>query len=180
MSTEKKTRLEVQRILRKVIENGLGALGHEGCAVMEFANASFQNADNIVLLNLIGTKRVGWQARDFSPYDAKLVARENWIEEQKWQIHCIKKRPTSNANIRTTAEDIADDLVTWFNCRGCDELRTYGMANLRIDSDAVIVYNDNSDLYQKRAVFTVKIQVPKELTFEQDVVDAIIPDVEPI
>ena len=180
MSTEKKTRLEVQKILKKVIENGLGALGHEGCEVMEFANVSFQKSDNIVLLNLIGTKRVGWQARDFSPYDTRLVARENWIEEQRWQIHCIKKRPTSNTNIQTTAEDIADDLVTWFNGRGCDELRTYGMANLRIDSDAVIVYNDNSDLYQKRAVFTVKVQVLKELTFEQDVVDAVIPDVEPI
>jgi hypothetical protein len=180
MSAEKKTRIEVQRILKKVLEDGLSALGHDGCAVMEFANASFQNADKVVLMNPIGTKRVGWQGKDYSPYNETLVMRESWIEEQRWQIHCVKKRITSSTDISPTAEDIADDLVTWFNGRGCEELRTYGMANLRIDSDAVIVYNDNSDLYQKRAVFTVKIRVPKELKSGKSYMDTLVPKIMPV
>ena len=170
MSSEKKTRLEVQNLLKKTIEDGMSAMGHNGWMVMEFANASFQNSNKIVLMNLIGTKRVGWQGRSYSPHQEGLVMRESWIEEQRWQIHCIRKRPTSDADPGILAEDVASDLVTWFNGAGCERLRQRGMANLRIDSDSVIVYNDNSDLYQKRAVFTVKIQVPKELKLKVEAV----------
>ena len=85
-----------------------------------------------------------------------------------------------NPDAITIAEDMSGILVTWFNGRGCDYFRKFGCANLRIDSDSIIVYNDDSGLYQKRCVFTVKVQVPKELTARQDVVELLIPDVMPI
>ena len=180
MSELKKSRLEVQAILKSCIEDGLAFMQRTGWAVMEFANASFQRADRVVLMNLIGSRRVGWQGRSHSLQDGGLVAKEEWIEEQRWQIHCVCKRGQSASPNDEYPEDACSDLVTWFNGMGCDKLRAHGMANLRIDSDSIFVYTDNSDLYQKRAVFTVKIQVPKEVTTGQDAVDAIIPDVEPI
>ena len=180
MSELKKSRLEVQAILKSCIEDGLAFMKRTGWAVMEFANASFQKADRVVLMNLVGTRRVGWQGRSHSLKDGGLIAKEEWIEEQRWQIHCVCKRGQSASPNDEYPEDACSDLVTWFNGMGCDKLRTHGMANLRIDSDSIFVYTDNSDLYQKRAVFTVKIQVPKEVTTGQDAVDAIIPDVEPI
>ena len=180
MSELKKSRFEVQAILKSCIEDGLAFMKRTGWAVMEFANESFQKADRVVLMNLVGTRRVGWQGRSHSLKDGGLIAKEEWIEEQRWQIHCVCKRKHAATPNDEFPEDACSDLVTWFNGRGCDELRTHRMANLRIDSDSIFVYTDNSDLYQKRAVFTVKIQVPKEVTTGQDAVDAIIPDVEPI
>ena len=62
----------------------------------------------------------------------------------------------------------------------CDEFRKNRCANLRIDPSSVIVYNDDSDIYQKRAVFTMRLQVPKEYSYGQDFLDTIKPDIEPI
>ena len=69
--------------------------------------------------------------------------------------------------------------MTWFNGRGA-RIAHIRDGNLRIDSDAVIVYNDNSDLYQKRAVFTVKIQVPKELKSGKSYMDTLVPKIMPV
>jgi hypothetical protein len=54
------------------------------------------------------------------------------------------------------------------------------MSSLRIDADAIFVYNDNSYLYQKRAVFTVKIEVPKEMKSEDIELDALLPKILPV
>ena len=102
------------------------------------------------------------------------------IEEQHWQIHTIlKKSDTPNIEDRQ-ADDIASVLVSWFNGPGCDELRKHGVANTRIDANQIIVYNDDSGLYQKRAVFTVKLQVPKELSIAEVEMAAIKPKLMPI
>ena len=181
MGEAKKGRLEVQEILRQNILSGLSRFGHDGIGVMEFANASMQSVDGVVLMNRVRTKRVGWQACLDETVGNKLIGREEWIEEQHWQLSCIKKRGQSGESASTiVSDDIADDLVAWFNGDGCMFFRRHGMANLRIDTNSILVYNDNSDLYQRRAVFTVKIQVPKEITSERDAVDAIMPDVEPV
>ena len=180
MSELKKSRLEVQAILKSCIENGLAFMQRTGWAVMEFANASFQRADKVVLMRLIGSHRVGWQATSHSLHDGNLIARDEWIEEQHWQIHCVCKRKQSATPNDEFPEDACSDLVTWFNGRGCDELRTHRMANLRIDSDSIFVYTDNSDLYQKRAVFTVKIIVPKEVSAGEIELDALVPKIYPV
>lgn len=180
MSDANKNRLEVQQIVKGAVSAGLAAMGYGGWTVQEFASASFQSADKVVLINLIRSARVGWQASSLVANDDYVARKDEWIEEQSWQIHCINRREGKVTGKEVLAEDIAGMLVTWFNGPGCDYLRMKGCASLRIDGDSIIVYNDNSDLYQKRAVFTVKIQVPKELTTGDIALDAIIPTVKPI
>ena len=180
MSYEKKSRIEVQTILRDNIFQAFQFLHKEGWGCMEFANASFQKADKIVLMNYAKSEREGFQAHTHLVEGSDFMRVDSWIEIQSWQIHCVCKRPTNTANIQETAEDMANDLVAWFNGRGCDYFRKFGMSNLRIDSDAIFVYNDNSDLYQKRAVFTVKIVVPKEMKAEDIGLDALVPKILPV
>lgn len=180
MSDLKKNRLEVQAILKSCIEEGLVFMQRQGWAVMEFANASFQRADKVVLLNLVGTRRVGWQGRSYGVKNDELTRHDNWFEEQRWQVHCICKRTQSAKPTDEFPEDACSDLISWFNGRGCDVLRKSKMSNLRIDSDSIFVYNDNSDLYQKRAVFTVKVVVPKEVSAGEIEVDALVPKILPV
>ena len=168
MSTANKNRLEVQKILRDNIIAGMTALGYTGWGVMEFANASMQKADKVVLMNLIRNNRVGWQGHRYEDVANAFKRVDEWIDEQSWQLHIICKRTATTTVADVLPEDVADNLITWFNGVGADLFRKSGVAPLRIDYSSVIVYNDNSDLYQKRAVFTVKIQVPKELTTNQD------------
>lgn len=180
MSELNKSRLEVQRILLNAAQAGMTALGHDGWTVMEFANSAMIRADRVVLLNYTRMRRVGWQSARSHLSDLDFVRTDEWIEEQSWQFHCINRREGAATPSEVLAEDMANDLVAWFNGRGAETLRASGVAPLRVDADSIIVYNDNSDLYQKRAVFTVKIQVPKELTTGDISVDAVIPKVKPI
>lgn len=180
MSIGNKTRLEVQTILKSCLEEALGRFGCSRWTVMEFANASFQSADGVVLMNRLRSRRVGWQGHRYGIQDDVLTRIDELIDEQHWQLSVIKKRSNTTTADDALAEDVADNLVTWFNGVGCDWLRARGVANLRVDADSVIVYNDNSDLYQKRAVFTVKIQVPKEVKQEQAEMAAVKPRLKPI
>jgi hypothetical protein len=182
MSAENKTRYEVQKILKEAILSGLTTLSPslEGWGVMEFAQASFLNANKIVLMNLIRVKRLGWQGTNYGTIDAKFCREDNWIEEQSWQLHILLKRE-ENVTIETLqANDVAGILVSWFNGPGCEYLRKYRVANTLIDADQILVYNDDSELYQKRAVFTMKLQVPKKFAIEQAEMDAVKPKLMPI
>lgn len=180
MSEECKNRYEIQRILTSCLSAGLDAYvgSDNGFGIMEFAQASFLNADRIILYNLIRAKRVGWQQVITDANTGKRT--DSWIEEQSWQIHSILKSSKNPKITDILATDVAEMLVTWFNGLGCNMLRKSGIACLRIDSDQILVYNDDSELYQKRAVFTVKIQVPKKLSVGEVFVDAVMPDIKPI
>lgn len=181
MSTENKNRLEVQKILMDSIKECLTAFGIAGWGVSEFANASLQSADKIILVNNIRNERVGWQSRKYDSDIHNVFHRtDELIDEQSWQIHTIAKRNDRTTVADTLAEDMANNLITWFNGFAVDGLRSKGVAPLRIDTENVIVYNDNSDLYQKRAVFTVKLQVPKEVKITQAEMAAVKPKLMPI
>ena len=180
MSEKMKSRLEVQKIVRDNILSGFEALGLSGWDVKEFANAHMTKADKVVLMNYIRTRRVGWQGRSYSGEGAYFKKTEDWIDEQHWQIHCIAKRPSNPNASSILAEDMADMLIAWFNGDGAAMFKRSGIGMLLIDTDSIIVYNDNSDLYQKRSVFTLKIQVPKELTTDSIPLDAIVPKILPV
>ena len=180
MSEECKTRLRVQEIIRKNILSMLDAMNMSGWDVMEFAQANFQKADKVILLNCIRTERVGWQDTQYSVSTVGLDGTDSWIEQQTWQIHVILKRKGKETTDDILSEDMSSYLMTWFNGRGCDLFRNNGMANLRIDHDNILVYNDDSDLYQKRAVFSLKVQIPKMLKFKQDSIDALLPKIKPV
>ena len=181
MSVQNKNRLEVQKILVDSIKECIRLFADSEWGVMAYADASFQKADKIVLVNLIGTERVGWQSRKYDSDIHNVFRRtDEFIDEQSWQIHTIAKRNNKTTVANTLAEDMANNLITWFNGFAVDGLRSKGVAPLRIDTENVIVYNDNSDLYQKRAVFTVKLQVPKEVKITQAEMAAIKPKLMPI
>jgi len=178
MSEANKTRLEVQKILKDTITAGITALGGTGWTVMEFSNASFQSGDKIVLMNLVRSVKCGWQRFTYPVESNQLKRRDEWIDEQVWQLHFICKRKAGADG--AMAEDMASNLSTWFNGAGSLMFRKSGIAPLRVESDSVIVYNDNSELYQKRAVFTVKLQVPKEMQTAETEMDALLPKVKPV
>ena len=59
-------------------------------------------------------------------------------------------------------------------------MKRRGLAPLIIDDKLIFVYNDNSEIYQKRAVFTVKVQVPKELTMSEVEMEVLLPKIKPV
>ena len=59
-------------------------------------------------------------------------------------------------------------------------MKKRGLAPLIIDDKLIFVYNDNSEIYQKRAVFTVKVQVPKELTMSEVEMEVLLPKIKPV
>lgn len=179
MSEWTKGKYAVQKIIRDNVILGMTKFNQTGWDCIEFAQATIQNADKIITMNCTGVDRIGWQGAKF---DSVLGTRtDEWLEEQTWMFQVILKRTNEVVTASTiTTQDVASMLITWFNGMGCDEFRRNGCANLRIDPSSVIVYNDDSDIYQKRAVFTMRLQVPKEYSYGQDFLDTIKPDIEPI
>jgi len=182
MSEENKTIYEVQKILSDTIKSALATYIGEnhGFGVMEFAQASFQNADKVVLMNFLSGPRLGWQWDSYVDMGGELKRKDAWIECQRWQFHVILKKDAEPTLDTMQAYDIADILIAWFNGKGCEELRKFGVANERIKQGDIIVYNDDSELYQKRAVFTVNLQVPKELMVGEVEMEGILPKIKPV
>lgn len=178
MSAENRTRLEVQTVLRSCILEYFTKSLQSGWDCVEFGNFDRCKADKVVTMNYIRNSDAGWQSSEYG--GTPFVRKDRKIAQQDWQLQVILKRNASTNDGSILAEDIADNLVMWFNGPGCDYFRKHGMATLRIDTNSVIVYNDNSDLYQKRAVFTVKIQMQKELTIRDIEADAVKPKVQPV
>jgi len=173
-----KGQYEVQKIIRDNVLAGLSAFGQNGWQCIEFAQSSKLNMDRFVAMNCIGTKQVGWVN---STQLASGIAKNDWLEEQTWQLHVVMKRDDSPVSADTvTTTDIASMLISWFNSEGNSKFRENGCANLRIDQSSILVYNDDSSIYQKRAVFTMKLQMPKEFRFGREEVDAVVPLVKPI
>lgn len=179
MSEQNKTRLEIQRIIRLCVLEGIKQTGHgTDWDSMEFGQASFAKADRIVTYNLRRARRIGWQGTDYNASQSTKTI--DWAEEQGWQLEVILKRMKTVDVGDVLAEDVAADLVTWFNGPGNTWLRGKGISSIRIDEDSIIVYNDDSSVYQKRAVFTVKLVVPKELSFGEDFLDVMVPETYPV
>lgn len=164
MSAENKSRLEVQKLLRESILEGLSALGVKGWEVMEYSQPNFTNGDKVVLMNMKEGKRIGWQGRKYLTDGEEFKRIEEWIDEQSWELHMVAKRKIKTTGSEILAEDVASALVTWFSGPGVASLRNRGLAPLRVSSKDVVVYDDDNDIHQKRAVFTMKIQVPKQVT----------------
>lgn len=183
MSELNKRRFEVQSILRDAILKGLAAtLSKEEAAkweVVEHGNAALVNADGAILMKLVRIKNHGWQwdtehvgesDESIGEYDSESgepdesdeeVIDEHQIQLQSWQLHFIRKRTDETTDDDYVVSDVASNIASWFNGRGCEVLRKKNISNFRIDSAQIFEYNDNSDLYQKRVVFTIKLCVPK-------------------
>ena len=176
----KNNRLKVQKILRSVIDEGLNAIGLAGWAVQEFASPQYVSFDKCVLMNLVRSHRLGWQYDNLTGDDSTTVRKDEWLELEHWQLHIIAKRPTAADANSVVAEDVASELIAWLNGPGMNRFRANGIAPERIDGATILVYNDDNEIYQKRAVFTVKIEVPKELTTDAIEADAVKPKVMPV
>lgn len=178
MSAELRGEYEVFSILRRCLLRGLSDLGiSEGVDVRRFAQANFNHGDRLVLINFVKTGRVGWQARSYGMRTLGAVDKysriDSWIEEQTYQISCIKRMRKTDDETTLSAEDMSTLLISWLNGRGLDWLRENGLSCYPIDPNSIIVYNDDSDLYQRRPVFSVTIIVNKSLKVEQPDVDSI-------
>lgn len=155
---------KIFKILRDITILGLNSVGiTDDVDVRRFAQANFNHGDKLILLNCIRTSREGWQAFKYRPTDESLKRNDEWLELQDWQFSSIKRMRQEDNEDTISAVDIANSLIAWFNGPGSLELRNYGIANLLIDPTSIMIYNDDSDLYQRRPVFTMSIYVPKSL-----------------
>lgn len=181
MSLDNKNRIEVQDALIDVIKEGLALLQYTGWMVMEYAPSQFASFDKVISLQLLRSRNAGWQGHKDRMVDGKPVTVETWIDQQSWQVQIILKRKKRIDGSSILAEDIANNLSAWLNsAHGVMAMRRRGLAPLIVDDKLIFVYNDNSEIYQKRAVFTVKVQVPKELIVAEEGLDAIKPDIKPV
>ena len=177
MSKDNKTRLEVQSILRECILIGLNRMGipetGEGSwQVQEFANATFNNGDRLILLNMIDESTSGWQFEEEGiEADGSKTTYQCRNEIQRWQIHTIAKFKKDASNEDLYAMDMANKLKFWLNGPCTQELRKRGLSIFRIDDYDVLVYNDDSSVYQKRAVLSIKLFVPKKEGFKDKIVN---------
>ena len=183
MSKLNKRRFEVQSILRDAILKGLAATlpkeEAEKWEVVEHGNAALVNTDGAVLMKLVRIKNHGWQwdtehvdessdsygeygdESEESSESSEEAIDEHQIQLQSWQLHFIRKRTDETTDEDYVVSDVASNIASWFNGRGCEVLRKNNISNFRIDTAQIFEYNDNSDLYQKRAVFTMRLCVPK-------------------
>ena len=182
MSESMKGEFEVFKILRDCAMLGLAAFGIDKTEVQRFAQANMEHADRLVLFNLVGHGRYGWQYRTYSASElpGKLGRKENWIDEQSWQVSTLKRMRNSDTESTASADDVAECLVTWFNGKGLEYLRTKGMSTLPIDPREIMVYNDDSSLYQRRPVFNMTVLVPKMFSTETPKVVALEVETHPI
>ena len=181
MSSENKNRIEVQDALIATIEEGLALLQYTGWMVMEYAPSQFAPFDKVISLQLLRSRNAGWQGHENRMVDGKPVTVEKWIDQQAWQVQIILKRKRRIDGSSILAEDIANNLAAWLNyAHGVISMKRRGLAPLIVYEKLIFVYNDNSEIYQKRAVFTVKVQVPKELIMAEEGLDAIKPDIKPV
>ena len=181
MSSENKNRIEVQDALIAVIEEGLALLQYTGWTVMEYAPSQFASFDKVISLQLLRSRNAGWQGHEDRMVDGRPVTVEKWIDQQSWQVQIILKRKRRIDGSSILAEDIANNLAAWLNsAHGVVAMKKRGLAPLIIDDKLIFVYNDNSEIYQKRAVFTVKVQVPKELTMSEVEMEVLLPKIKPV
>ena len=131
-------------------------------------------------MNLVRSHRLGWQHDNLTGDSSTTVRKDEWLELEHWQLHVIAKRPTAADANSVVAEDVASELITRQKGTGMNRFRANGIAPERIDGSTILVYNDDNEIYQKRAVFTVKIEVPKELTTDAIEADAVKPKVMPV
>lgn len=176
MSEMMRGEYEVFKILRDCCIEGLKVFGiSEGLDVRRFAQANFNHGDKLVLLNFIRTTRVGWQSAKYpntsEEYGSQKYRQDEWIEEQTYQISTIKRMLKTDSVETLSAEDMATCLISWFNGRGIEWLRERGLSNYLIDPNSIMVYNDDSDLYQRRPVFELTIIVNKAFKLEQEDLD---------
>ena len=181
MSSENKNRIEVQDALIAVIEEGLALLQYTGWTVMEYAPSQFASFDKVISLQLLRSRNAGWQGHEDRMVDGRPGTVEKWIDQQSWQVQIILKRKRRIDGSSILAEDIANNLSAWLNsAHGVMAMRKRGLAPLIVDDKLIFVYNDNSEIYQKRAVFTVKVQVPKELTMSEVEMEVLLPKIKPV
>lgn len=168
ISTTMKGEYEVFKILRDSILLGLKGFGIEdGVDCRRFAQANFNHGDKLVLLNKVSSNRRGWQGFKYKMLgEQKLNRVDEWLEEQTWQVSAIKRMLQTDDVNTVTADDMITALISWFNGVGNIDLRERGIANTPIDPHSIMVYNDDSDLYQRRVLFTMEVQVPKSFTWE--------------
>ena len=165
MSSENKNRIEVQDALIAVIEEGLALLQYTGWMVMEYAPSQFASFDEVISLPLLRSRNAGWQGHEDRMVDGRPVTVEKWIDQQSWQGQITLQRKRRIHRPSILSEDIANNLAAWLNsAHGVVAMKRRGLAPLIVDDKLIFVYNDNSEIYQKRAVFTLKVQVPEGLT----------------
>lgn len=182
--SDNKGRVRIQRILKDVIEDFLAHFGESGWNVVEYGNPEIFSLDKAITLQLMRTRRDGFVASRYGSAaegSSDIERRSEWIETQSWQIQVIKKRKISIDEDTVLSEDVADTLIAWMNDdKGLRKFREAGVAPFRIDSNDTFTYVDDSEVYQKRAVFTVKLNVPKRILFSEKPLDTIKPDILPL
>ena len=159
--------------LRKHLIDALDVFGTTGFSVQRFAQAEFTGQDGLVLLAHTGTTKEGfeWCKDKWDADTATLNAAYGWLESHTYDVTILKRMRRDDGEDTITGEDVACQLINWLNGPGVEKLLADGISILRIDGDALMLYNDDSDLYQRRVVFEMKIVLNKGFTMAEPSLD---------
>lgn len=194
------TNLQLRAALIQTIQQALAELHIENWKVMARNPQVMANADRVILVDYLFSRRNGFQGRDviMKPsqeviktvtelpdgwhidIDPKrtVIGQEQWVEIVAWQISVFRKRLV-NDNISTIlGDDVAKSLAAWLNSRrGAKVMRERQdtpFAPIFAKEIRSKPYTDDSDIHQMEAALDFQMSVVQTL----DLASAEVTDVE--
>lgn len=166
------TEYQVRAALLKTLELALSEMKVSGFEVKTRNPQVMANADRVVLLDRLYTRRNGFQSREYAPSvrgvpSSPLNEVEVWCEEIGWQISVLRRRDVTDDINTFTGNDVAKAIVAWFNSgKGAEAMRNrtdVPMAPIFCRESRVRPYSDNSDIHQMEATADLRTIVLQTL-----------------
>lgn len=180
------TNYQLRAALIKTLQTALAESKIQGYKVMARNQQVMTNADRVVLVDHLFTRRNGFQGRDvivrpkegvvktahempgkgweidIEP-DREVIGQEQWVETVAWQLSILRKRLVSDDITTITGDDVAKMLCAWLNS-------AHGAAVMRGNATAPFApffakevrakpYSDNSDIHQFEAAVDFHMSV---------------------
>lgn len=180
------TNYKLRSALIQIVTRALAETGVQGFKVMARNPQVMANADRVVLVDYLFSRRNGFQGREvivrptegwvknphFLPNGdiaididppREVFGQEQWVETVAWQFSILRKRLVSDDISTMTGDDVAKLLVAWFNS-------AHGAAVMRGNQIAPFApmftkeirakpYTDDSDIHQFEAAIDFHMSV---------------------
>ena len=198
------TNLHLRAALIHTIQQALAETHLENWKVMARNPQVMANADRVILVDYLYSRRNGFQGRDvivkpregvvktvtelpdgwhidIAP-ERTVIGQEQWVETVAWQISVFRKRLV-NDNISTViGDDVAKTLEAWLNSRHgakvMRERKETPFAPIFAKEVRSKTYTDDSDIHQMEGALDFQMSVVQTLDLASaDVTGLVITDV---
>ena len=179
------TNLHLRAALIQTIQQALAEIKIGGWKVMARNPQVMANADKVILVDYLFSRRNGFQGRDVivKPREGVIktvtetpdgwhinidpkrtvIGQEQWVETVAWQISVFRKRLVNDSVDTITGDDVAKSLTAWLNSRhGAKVMRerqTTPFAPIYAKEVRSKPYTDDSDIHQMEAAIDFHMSV---------------------